>query len=181
MFDQTLELSDMLLRAGTATVMGLCVGWDRERNNKAAGLRTMALVSLGAAGMMLGTVEITAAMASTDFPVDPTRVSAGVIGGIGFLGAGSIIQSRGTVQGMTTAASIWAVSGIGIACGLGQFELAGVLFGLMMVVLVVVSFFKGTVLPQHDTAPEPGDEGPDGKGGTGTGAVPDATPPNAGR
>lgn len=144
---EPLSLWEMLARIGVAMVMGLCIGWNREQHNKAAGLRTMTLVAMGAAGMVVAAVEIAAA--STEL-YDPLRVVAGVIGGIGFLGAGSIIQSGGKVQGMTTAASIWASAGLGIACGLGLYDLAAAMFVMMVVVLVVLSAMKGGVLPEKD-------------------------------
>lgn len=138
---------EILLRLALAMVMGLCIGWNRETQNKAAGLRTMTLVAMGAAGMVVAAVEVAAA---TDHAHDLLRVVAGIIGGIGFLGAGSIIQSRGHVQGLTTAAAIWAAAGLGIACGLGLYDLAGVMFVMMVVVLVVLSALKGSVLPEKD-------------------------------
>ncbi len=138
---------EMLLRIALAMVMGLCIGWNREKQNKAAGLRTMTLVSMGAAGMVVAAVEVAAA---TQNAHDPLRVVSGVIGGIGFLGAGSIIQSAGKVHGLTTAASIWASAGLGIACGLGLYELAVVMFAMLGVVLVVLSALKGEVLPEKD-------------------------------
>jgi putative Mg2+ transporter-C (MgtC) family protein len=146
---EALTLTDLLLRAGLALGMGLAIGWDRERNNKAAGLRTMSLVTVGSAGMMMAAIELAAAT-PVEQQIDPLRVMQGVIGGIGFLGAGSIIQSRGTIHGMTTAASIWTAAGLGIACGLGLFELAGVLFGMIAIVLIVLTFLKGKLLPEHN-------------------------------
>jgi putative Mg2+ transporter-C (MgtC) family protein len=147
---EPLTLTEILLRAGAAAGMGLCIGWNREKENKAAGLRTMALVSLGSAGVILASVEVTASLAADDVRLDPLRVVSGVIGGIGFLGAGSIIQSKGMIRGMTTAATIWAAAGIGIACGLGLFRLAGVLFALVATVLIALSWLKGSVLPEGD-------------------------------
>lgn len=145
---EPLTTVDILLRTGVALAMGLCIGWDRERRHKAAGLRTMALVSLGAAGVMLAAWEVAALSAEEDVRLDPLRVISGVIGGIGFLGAGSIIQARGSVQGMTTAATIWASAGVGLACGLGMFRLAGVLFVLILLVLVALPGVKDAVLPE---------------------------------
>lgn len=145
-----LSLQEIALRAGLAAAMGLCIGWDRERHNKAAGLRTMALVSLGSAGMVLASVEVSAAMAAEGTPFDPMRVAAGVVGGVGFLGAGSIIHASGTVRGLTTAATIWAASGLGIACGLGLYRLAGVLFVLVLIILIALQPLKGAVLPEGD-------------------------------
>jgi len=156
---EDLTFLDLLLRLSLAAVLGLAIGWDRERQEKAAGLRTMALVSLGAAGFMLVALTMTGTASTPDKPIefDPLRVVAGVVGGIGFIGAGAIIQSGGNVRGLTTAASIWCAAGIGVACGAGMYELASVLTGAVFLVLVVVTAMKGQVLPdgeKNDGSPE---------------------------
>lgn len=146
----------MVLRGGVASLLGFVIGWDRERAAKAAGLRTMMLVSLGAASFMMLTLQLgQQVIGEGNHEVDPFRVIGGVVGGIGFLGAGCIIQSRGNVQGMTTAATVWVAAGLGLACGLGQFVLAGVVTGFALVALVLVTGLKGRVLPdKHDEAGE---------------------------
>jgi putative Mg2+ transporter-C (MgtC) family protein len=159
---EPLSLTEMLIRAGLALVMGLCIGWDREKKNKAAGLRTMALVSLGSAGVVLASVEITALVAVDDVRLDPLRVLSGIVGGIGFLGAGAIIQSGGHVRGLTTAASIWVAASLGITCGFGLFKLAFVLLGMTLVVLIGITLLKGEVLPEGD-----GSNGKEASGGGG--------------
>lgn len=152
---EPLTIWEMLLRAGLAALLGLAIGWDREKKEKAAGLRTMALVSLGAAGVMLCAHEIATQFAAQEVSLDPLRVISGVVGGIGFLGAGAIIQSRGEIRGLTTAASIWAAAGIGIACGAGLFRLAFILCGVVLSILVVVTALKGRVLPERQEPDEP--------------------------
>jgi len=146
-----LTLTDLLLRAGVASVLGGMVGWDRERRDKAAGLRTMMLVSLGAAAAIMAALGLTHDIQETsDLNIDPIRVISGIVGGVGFLGAGSIIQAGGKVHGMTTAASVWVAAGIGIASGLGQFQLAVVVTVFALVMLVVVGALKGPVLPEKE-------------------------------
>ncbi len=76
----------------------------------------------------------------------PTRIVEGVIGGIGFLGAGSIIQSRGNVQGITTGASIWVSGAIGVACGLGTLALASMVTVLSLIIVVVLGRFEREVI-----------------------------------
>lgn len=152
---ETLSTQEMLMRAGLAAGLGLCIGWDREKQNKAAGLRTMSLVALGSAGVMLVAVEMAAQSNASGIQIDPTRVASGVIGGVGFLGAGSIIQSGGKVRGMTTAALIWAAAAIGVAAGLGLVRLALVLFGLVAFVMLILSPLKGRVLPDSQSADGP--------------------------
>lgn len=150
---EDLSTADMVLRAAVASLLGGAIGWDRERQDKAAGLRTMMLVSLGAAGMMMAALAFTADVSTGEsLELDPLRVVSGIIGGVGFLGAGSILHAKGQIRGMTTAATIWAAAGIGIASGIGQFELAGVLTGFVLTMLIVVSAMKGKVLPERESS-----------------------------
>jgi len=100
-------------------VAGLCgglIGLERERDNKPAGIRTQMLVALGSALFMIVSLSV-----GSDLRVDPSRIAAQVVTGIGFLGAGAIIRDRGSVRGMTTAASIWVVAAIGLTIGAGLF------------------------------------------------------------
>lgn len=110
------------------------------------------LVSLGAAGFMLVGYEILFATAVGDpsARVDPTRIVEGVITGIGFLGAGSIIQGRGSIQGLTTGAAIWIAGTIGVACAVGNFVLAGLVTGLALIIVVVLGFFEHEVIYDDD-------------------------------
>jgi len=123
---------DVFLRLGAAVLAGAVIGFNREIHQKPAGLRTMALVALGSAVFVVAT-----ASAAT---VDSTsRVIQGVITGIGFLGAGSIIrgQSEESVRGLTTAASIWLAAAAGVACGLALWPVVVIScsFGLLILVL----------------------------------------------
>jgi putative Mg2+ transporter-C (MgtC) family protein len=112
------------------------LGWQRELHGKPAGLRTQMMVGLGAAMFTLVTLKFYQTVGGDGDPgrIDPLRVIQGVVGGIGFLGAGTIIEARGSVRGITTAATIWVVGGFGIACGLGYYFLAGtgVFFSLLI-------------------------------------------------
>jgi putative Mg2+ transporter-C (MgtC) family protein len=111
-----------------AFVLGGVIGWEREHEEKPAGLRTFILVCLGAALFVLVTLEvIREAQSLTEAGatrVDPIRTISSIAQGIGFLGAGTILVTRGSVLGLTTAAAIWATSAIGVACGLGLWEIA---------------------------------------------------------
>jgi len=127
-----LEPLRLPLNLGLAVIGGGVVGWNRQRTNHAAGLRTMMLVSLGAAafvaaGATLGAGDVAAAAAS--------RVLQGIVGGIGFLGAGSLIRAGQHVKGVTTAAAIWATAGIGTAFGLGLYVLGATTVALTMLIL----------------------------------------------
>ena len=125
-----LSYVDMLLRLGVATLLGAMVGLERERLERAAGFRTHALVCLASALIMVVSIF--------GFPesdvLDPSRIAAQVVSGIGFLGAGVIIFRRNTVRGLTTAASLWSVSGVGLAVGAGLYipAVAGTLFMLLI-------------------------------------------------
>jgi putative Mg2+ transporter-C (MgtC) family protein len=120
-------------------LFGGLVGWERERANKPAGIRTHALVSLGSCMFMLIAVEgprlwVRAHGTELNFTVDPTRLAQGVVTGVGFLGAGAIMQSGFSVHGLTTAATIWLVcaAGASVGSGLWQIGLAGTICALVV-------------------------------------------------
>ena len=134
---------DILLRLSLAAVMGALIGWEREAHDKPAGLRTHMMVCLGAATFTLATLQLfLLTEGEPNSSSDPVRIAQGIVGGIGFLGAGQIIQSRGSVQGVTTAAGIWVVGAVGIACGIGHYVLAGMTIALAFVILTVVGLLQ---------------------------------------
>ncbi len=116
---------EIILRVVTALFLCGLIGLERQVYNKPAGLRTHALVGLGSAVFMLIALMLVR-MEEGGFAVDASRIAAGVITGIGFIGAGTIIRSGEGVKGLTTAASIWVAAGIGMAAGAGYFFLATV-------------------------------------------------------
>lgn len=125
-------MSDLVViqRLLLAMVLVGFIGYERERHGRAAGFRTHMLVGIGACLMMLtGLYLMDSLRGRTE--VDPTRLAAQVVSGIGFLGAGTILQFRGSIRGLTTAASLWAAAGIGLATG------AGFLFGAVSATAVV--------------------------------------------
>ena len=109
---------EVVTRLLLVTVLAGFVGYERERHGRAAGLRTHILVGVGSCLVMLTGLYLMEALAGR-VAVDPTRVAAQVVSGIGFLGAGTILRFRASVRGLTTAASLWAVAGIGLAVGAG--------------------------------------------------------------
>ena len=117
----------------TATILGLMIGFDREKKMKSAGLKTNMLICLGAC--MYTAVSLL--MSQDVATADPNRTAAQIVSGIGFLGAGAIIQSRGSVIGMTTAATIWLVAAIGMVVGMG-YPVVATLF--TVTVLIVLTF-----------------------------------------
>jgi len=120
----------IILRLLLATALGAIIGFQRERAGKPAGLRTHILICLGAA---LFTV---ASIYGFGPASDPARVAAGVLVGVGFLGAGVILRTgEGIVAGLTTAATIWAVAGIGLAAGAGMYLVSAVATAIMLIIL----------------------------------------------
>ena len=116
---------DFILRLFVAGILGAVIGLDREYRAKEAGYRTHFLVSLGSALIMIvsqyGFQQI---ILEDSVSLDPSRVAAQVVSGIGFIGAGTIIIQKQFVRGLTTAAGIWATAGIGLACGAGMFGIS---------------------------------------------------------
>ncbi len=127
----TLETQiDLGLRLTLGLVLGAIIGFERELHRQPAGFRTHSLVSLGAA-----LFTIVSAFGFTGDLVDPTRIAAQIVSGIGFIGAGTILQYRGHIRGLTTAASLWSVAAIGTAAGAGLYVVAIVGTVLILVIL----------------------------------------------
>ncbi|MFQ5807018.1 MAG: MgtC/SapB family protein [Phycisphaerae bacterium] len=128
-----MEGDSYILRLIAAIVAGAVIGFERELHDKPAGFRTNVLICFGAALFTVMSVAMVGEAYS-----DRTRIAAGVVTGVGFLGAGAIVHFKGNVLGLTTAATIWAVASVGMAFGAGEYVLgavatvltAGVLFGL---------------------------------------------------
>ncbi len=126
-WDAGMPLGDMISRLALALVLGGILGFERELADKPAGLRTYMLVTLGSAVFVLiGLAGPNLLGASTQDPwrLDPLRTLQGIVTGIGFLGAGSIMQGRTHITGLTTAAGIWLSGSIGAACGFGAYGIA---------------------------------------------------------
>jgi len=128
-------LDTFLIRGGFAILCGAIVGIERERRGKPAGFRTNTLICFGSALYMM-VAEFIMLQAGAE-QIDPTRIAAQVVTGIGFIGAGTIIQSRGTITGLTSAATIWVVAGIGLVIGAG-FPWLGLLCTLLVLATLVV-------------------------------------------
>src|ERR1700730_1126499 len=141
----------ILLRLGVAIALGSVVGTEREIHEHSAGMRTIALVTLGCALFTIvsayGFLELVGTLHLT---LDPTRIASYIVAGIGFLGAGTIFMSREgeRIKGLTTAATIWVMAAIGIACGAGLLVEAIVTTALVMLVLVVFRYVERLVLPK---------------------------------
>lgn len=153
-----LGFSVELQLAGRLTLglaLGAVIGFERELHRQPAGFRTHALVALGSA-----LFTIISAYGFAGPLVDPTRIAAQIVSGIGFIGAGTILQYRGNIRGLTTAASLWAVAAIGMAAGAGLLWLALVGTFLILVVLALLDTVEDFVrrrfrLDPRPTAPQP--------------------------
>lgn len=149
-----LSLKEIGVRILLTIIIGGSIGFERQKKNRPAGLTTHTLVALGATVLALIQNEVVSealkfAIEHPDLApkvtVDQTRIIAQIVSGVGFLGAGTIIVTKRTVQGLTTAASLWATAALGIAVGMGYFQVAlagfaGVIFSL----LVIKQFIKSS-------------------------------------
>lgn len=143
---------DVAIRLGMAVLCGLLIGINRDSKEKPAGMRTLAMVSLGAA---LAAVSVGNIATFVGHPDAQSRVLQGVIqgvlAGIGFIGAGAIMRlgRRGeNVQGVTTAATVWVSAALGIACGMGQWPIVLVGMVLVFLILIVAKHFENWLLRQ---------------------------------
>lgn len=117
-------------QAALSIALGALLGWQRHQIGKSAGSRTFALVSFGSALFTILSVNV--------FSSDPARIAAQILTGIGFIGAGTIIRKKNAVEGLTTAAGLWAVAAVGMAVGFGWYWQAIIATILMFAILAVV-------------------------------------------
>ena len=137
-------------------VLGAVIGFERELHRQPAGFRTHSLVAVGAA-----LFTIISAYGFDGSAVDPTRIAAQIVSGIGFIGAGTILQHRGNIRGLTTAASLWSVAAIGMAAGAGMLAIATAGTVLILVVLSLLDrieeFARRRIgIPDETRAPDDG-------------------------
>ena len=142
------EQVELVLRLVLGLVLAAAVGWERELQRMPAGFRTHALVGLGSA-----VFTVVGAHGLTGDTADPTRVAAQIVSGIGFLGGGAILHYGGSVRGLTTAASLWAVAAVGMASGAGLYVIAVAAAVLVIVTLDVFDRFE-TVLKRRLDIPD---------------------------
>lgn len=146
-----LAYDQIIIRLLIAAVLGGVVGIERERREWAAGLRTHMLVSLGSALIMIvSAFGFTDALQASNVTLDPSRVAAQVVSGIGFLGAGTILFLRQeTIRGLTTAASLWTVAAVGLAVGGGLYVPAVSATLIILVILAVLKPLEQRFLHRH--------------------------------
>ena len=145
-----ISFPETLFRLAVALILGAVVGFEREQKEHAAGLRTLALVSLGCALFTIisayGFLQLLTIPHTT---IDPTRIASYIVAGIGFLGGGTIFLSRQNekVKGLTTAATIWVIAAVGIACGVGMILAALVTTFMMLFILFLLPLGEKAILP----------------------------------
>lgn len=141
---EPVEPLDFVMRLLLAAAAGLVVGWEREVRNRPAGLRTHILVAVGACAFALIGIDLYQWQEETSSRgfSDVVRIVSGVATGVGFLGAGAIIQGREEVHGLTTAAGIWVVSAAGIAAAIANYWILGTTVGITIFVLVVLRYLE---------------------------------------
>jgi putative Mg2+ transporter-C (MgtC) family protein len=152
-FDLPLQL-DLSVRLIVAAALGLAVGFEREIHGHPAGLRTHMLVASGSALFTVlsayGFRDV--ASVAPAAPIDPTRIAAQIVSGIGFLGAGAILKDGIVIRGLTTAASLWATSAVGMAAGAGEYVIGVVATGTILVSLwpinALAERLHGTAVPE---------------------------------
>jgi putative Mg2+ transporter-C (MgtC) family protein len=132
------------LRVGLATIAGLAIGLERETQGKEAGLKTNALVSLGACIFILMSLEF-----EGDKYVDITRVLGQVVVGIGFIGAGTILQKGREVKGLTTAATIWCSAATGCLAGFGLYIELAVVIGLILLINLALGYVERKLMKRR--------------------------------
>ena len=141
---------DLALKLGLAVLMGGAVGLERQIAGKPAGLRTNILICLGSALVM----DLSMNLTGSDGRVgDPARMAAQVVTGIGFIGAGTIMQSKGTISGLTSAATIWTVAAIGLTIGAGFYVEGLGATAMVIIVLLVIGNLEHKLLRTQRTVP----------------------------
>lgn len=128
----------MMIRIGIATILGGLIGWEREKANQAAGLRTHILICLGAA-LVMCTGEYLFVAYFDKSNIDPSRLGAQVVSGIGVLCAGTIMKEGNTIKGLTTATGLWCAACVGLAAGSGNILPAA---GATLIILIVLRLFR---------------------------------------
>ena len=140
-----LELTDVTVRLGAAAVAGILIGVNRDLANKPIGMRTLGLVSLGAAVVSVASIQVPGMSENPDALSRVVQgIIQGVMAGISFIGAGVILRNPGakTVEGLTTAASVWITAALGIACGLAAWRTVAIALAVTMILLVAVGWVE---------------------------------------
>ena len=140
------QLQESFVCLSVSLICGLLIGSEREYRGKAAGLRTNILICMGSCLFMIISKHVAETALKNGFTsVDPSRIAAQVVSGIGFLGAGAIIRHRGGISGLTTAAGIWGMAAIGLAAGSGMYLLA-IVSSIGYVLIIEIFYYLAKII-----------------------------------
>ena len=147
-----MPIETIIIRLAVAAGLGMLLGLEREHHGRSAGLKTQVIVVLASCLIMLISIELHAFYdhlnANSVIRLDPSRIASYAVAGMGFLGAGAIIQGRGSIQGLTTAACLWVGNAVGLAVGAGFYEPAALATVAVLLVLLVLGHLADH-LPRH--------------------------------
>jgi putative Mg2+ transporter-C (MgtC) family protein len=141
--------ADILVRLTVAAIFGGVIGFERDVHGRSAGLRTHLLVCVGSALFMLVSLATSRLLEGESIRVDPGRIAAQIVTGIGFLGAGVVIKQGASVRGLTTAACLWVTAALGMAAGGGMYWVSGFVTLLTLITLIGLNAFERAF--RHDT------------------------------
>jgi len=143
--------SEIILRLGIAAVLGMLVGFERERQNQPAGLRTHTILAIGACLAMTISINVAIQYVGSVLNGDPGRIAAQVISGIGFLGAGAILRYGNSVKGLTTATSLWTIAVVGMAIGAGHYVAGVATTAMLLIILVLLNVLEKKLIHSYET------------------------------
>ncbi|WP_265587890.1 MgtC/SapB family protein [Sphingomicrobium arenosum] len=146
----TMSLADVAIRMSAAVILPLLIGIERYMRSKPIDFRPFVIISVGAAGLVIGTTELLHSTTDSQSRIDPTRVIEGVITGIGFLGAGAMFRQGNFIQGAGSASAIWCAGAIGLICGMGEVWLAAIVTAIVLLLLVLSAPFTAKWDAEHE-------------------------------
>ncbi|MGE0583885.1 MAG: MgtC/SapB family protein [Flavobacteriaceae bacterium] len=153
-----MSIADILIRMLAACAFGFIIGFDREYRQRPAGLRTITMVSLASCTFAVIAIEMAATINNADtVRLDPTRAVEAVTAGVAFVAAGTIIQARGDIRGLTTGASMWLSGSVGLASGAGYLSIALMATVLAMVILVPMHMLERRLPKKQEREPASSD------------------------
>jgi putative Mg2+ transporter-C (MgtC) family protein len=142
---------EIVIRLGIAALLGMLVGFERERQNQPAGLRTHTILAIGSCLAMTISINMAFQFMPQINDSDPARLAAQVVSGIGFLGAGAILRYGTNVKGLTTATSLWTIAIVGLAVGAGHYFAGLATTGMLLIILVLLNVLEKKLIKVYET------------------------------
>ena len=142
---------EIVIRLGIAALLGMLVGFERERQNQPAGLRTHTILAIGSCLAMTISINMAFQFMPQINSSDPARLAAQVVSGIGFLGAGAILRYGTNVKGLTTATSLWTIAIVGLAVGAGHYFAGLATTGMLLIILVLLNVLEKKLIKVYET------------------------------